>query len=351
MSSDVRQNISAYLQHVANVDVGTVLSPASRAIVGFCAEWVKNRLDEKWLEGKVVPLVRLEETEPANLTERALSGLLTAADRGRKDAEDTVEALRADLEEERKYRDRAEVRLEGVRKEVMLWEDYAEDLQDSQTSMRRIQALLTLPDVSGGTEAPSPTDSGAEPEPDAEGCLEAFQDTQAYIQSCLDAAETLTAVRAILKQYNDPNNEMLGSLTALQQISTLVAVSLAVDATDEEAKELCNRLGIDVPAWAAEVRQHVGARSSEAWLAEKATEEYTARLATEVKLEAVRAALDQLIQSIELSYNDAEEDALDGVIDADLIHADLRGVRALLDIEEAAPVTPSDEHPDTAGAS
>lgn len=65
-ANQVRENIRAYLQHVADTEVGTVLSPASRAIVGFCAEWVNNRLDEKWLADKVVPLagpVELSEPE------------------------------------------------------------------------------------------------------------------------------------------------------------------------------------------------------------------------------------------------------------------------------------------------
>lgn len=52
----VRENIAAYLRHVASVEVGTILTPAGREIVGWCASWVENRLDEKWLKDKLVEL-------------------------------------------------------------------------------------------------------------------------------------------------------------------------------------------------------------------------------------------------------------------------------------------------------
>lgn len=43
-----REGIAAYLDHVASVEVGTVLSATARGVVGCCAAWVRNRLDEKW---------------------------------------------------------------------------------------------------------------------------------------------------------------------------------------------------------------------------------------------------------------------------------------------------------------
>lgn len=79
-----------------------------------------------------------------------------------------------------------------------------------------------------------------------------------------------------------------------------------------------------------------------------------AELRTEVselraKLRNVRSALNNLIRSIETEHGDGEEededDGLDGVVDADLIHADLEGVLALLgpDPDEAAPVASDTE--------
>lgn len=43
-----RESIAAYLAHIASMDVGTVLTPEGRELVGMCAEWVRNRLDEDW---------------------------------------------------------------------------------------------------------------------------------------------------------------------------------------------------------------------------------------------------------------------------------------------------------------
>ena len=205
-----------------------------------------------------------------------------------------------------------------------------------------------------------------------------------------DLAEAqLGGVHSILGKYHDPNNEMMGSLTALQQISTMLATSLDAELSDDECKALCKKLGIDVPAWAQEIRQRVASRS-EIWLAEKATEEHSARQAAEATLDAVRyevqlweqyaeepedshksmqrlqrlvvqkakvepkpeadgepptlgaevfelrtkldavtGALDKLIASIEATHGDGDEEEPDGVLDADLIHEDLKGIRAL----------------------
>lgn len=119
--------------------------------------------------------------------------------------------------------------LAAVQDEVALWEEYAEDLEDSHTSMRRIHALL-------GTAAkkaePEPEE---ESEPDAEGIMEALGDIMAGAQS----------------------------------------------------------------------------------------------LRAEFRLMAARQALDQLIASLERGSED--EDDLDGFIDADLIHADLQRIRAILE--------------------
>lgn len=78
-----------------------------------------------------------------------------------------------------------------------------------------------------------------------------------------------------------------------------------------------------------------------------------AELRTEVselraKLKNVRAALNNLISSIETDYGDGEEEALDGALDADLIHEDLKGVRSLLGPDPEAAEEPSTA-PDTAG--
>jgi len=43
-----RENIVCYLRHCATMQIGTVLSSESREIVGWCASWIENRLDEKW---------------------------------------------------------------------------------------------------------------------------------------------------------------------------------------------------------------------------------------------------------------------------------------------------------------
>jgi septal ring factor EnvC (AmiA/AmiB activator) len=42
-----RESIAAYLEHVASVEVGTILSVREREIVGLCAAWVRNQLDRK----------------------------------------------------------------------------------------------------------------------------------------------------------------------------------------------------------------------------------------------------------------------------------------------------------------
>lgn len=63
-AEQVRENIHAYLQHVANVEVGSILTRRGREVVGFCAAWVRNRLDEKWLADKVVPFPLPKELAP-----------------------------------------------------------------------------------------------------------------------------------------------------------------------------------------------------------------------------------------------------------------------------------------------
>lgn len=63
-ADEVRENIRAYLQHVADVEVGSLLSRGGRETVGLCAEWVRNRLDEKWLADKVVPFPQQGEPAP-----------------------------------------------------------------------------------------------------------------------------------------------------------------------------------------------------------------------------------------------------------------------------------------------
>lgn len=257
-ADQVRENIRAYLQHIADIDIGTVLSPQGREIVGFCASWVQNRLDEEWLADKVVPLASAKAPSPVEtrdeiaLLQERLRGereyasavlqdlqqaraseqravnaaeALRIAERreitARKEAEETVEALRADLEEERKYRDRAEVQLEAVRREAKLWEAYSEGIGDSHTSMHRVHALVITPDIlhptgrcscggegrcdwckanpdpyqAEGTEASEAMD---EFEPDVEGVMEALQDTQAYIATCLEADVKLEAVRKVV---------------------------------------------------------------------------------------------------------------------------------------------------------
>jgi hypothetical protein len=185
-ADEVRENIRAYLQHIADIDIGTVLSPQGREIVGFCAAWVQNRLDEEWLaRGKVAPLASAKE-EPAPVDTRdeiarlheclrgereyasavlqdlqqaraaeqravnAAEALRVAERReitARKEAVETVEALRADLEAERKYRHGIALQLEAVQREAKLWEDYAEGVEDSDKSMRRIHALIIAPDI------------------------------------------------------------------------------------------------------------------------------------------------------------------------------------------------------------
>lgn len=333
----VRENIGAYLQHVASVEVGSIASPASREVIRWCVAWVQNRLDERWLRDKVVafpgaergpedaisfpplevrqrrfakrvqrveraPLVldgepseaestlaavlevvlQTEEvinrrtespadtahrqsvtyaqirdivrtkaglsTEPVHLTERALSGMLSAEARGRKDAEDTVEAIRADLEEERKYRDRAEVLLDAVRSEVLTWETYAEEPEDDKKSIKRIRDLVAPrpaePDHMHPTGRCSCGGEGrcdwckANPdpyqeEPAPEAILEVMQDTTAYIESCLAARPTLEAVRKVVQQYNDPANEKFGSLVAMQKITQALAAPEVPDEVEE----------------------------------------------------------------------------------------------------------------------
>ena len=44
----IREGIAEYLEHVASVEVGSVLSPQQRELVGMCSSWVRNQLDEKW---------------------------------------------------------------------------------------------------------------------------------------------------------------------------------------------------------------------------------------------------------------------------------------------------------------
>ena len=48
LEARVRESIASYLEHVSQVEVGSMLSPNSQQIVAFCAAWVRNRLDAKW---------------------------------------------------------------------------------------------------------------------------------------------------------------------------------------------------------------------------------------------------------------------------------------------------------------
>ncbi len=43
-----REDIAEYLEHVASVQVGSMLTDDGREIVSWCASWVRARLDEKW---------------------------------------------------------------------------------------------------------------------------------------------------------------------------------------------------------------------------------------------------------------------------------------------------------------
>jgi hypothetical protein len=49
-SVDARTGIARYFRHIERMEVGSIFSKASREIVGFCAAWIENRLDEKWQE-------------------------------------------------------------------------------------------------------------------------------------------------------------------------------------------------------------------------------------------------------------------------------------------------------------
>jgi len=44
--SPERESIIAYLRMIASCEVGTILTPESREIVGWCASWIENRLDD-----------------------------------------------------------------------------------------------------------------------------------------------------------------------------------------------------------------------------------------------------------------------------------------------------------------
>jgi hypothetical protein len=44
----MRLGIYNYLKHISQIDIGTVMTPAGREIVGIVAEWVKNGLDVEW---------------------------------------------------------------------------------------------------------------------------------------------------------------------------------------------------------------------------------------------------------------------------------------------------------------
>jgi len=78
--------------------------------------------------------------------------------------------------------------LNAVRDELALWEEYAEDLEDSHTSMRRLHALLG---TTGKKEKP------AEPKPDADGLLEELVKT-GNVQDCLQALSRLDLVEEAL---------------------------------------------------------------------------------------------------------------------------------------------------------
>lgn len=94
-----RESIAAYLEHISSVQVGTVLAPAGREIVGLCASWIRNKLDERWRAERSPPFpLRAEQTElrvapsPAPCSGCAaartvISNLLAAPTLWREDAE------------------------------------------------------------------------------------------------------------------------------------------------------------------------------------------------------------------------------------------------------------------------
>lgn len=42
-----RESIVRYLRRIARTEVGTILSPRDREVVGWCAAWVENQLDRR----------------------------------------------------------------------------------------------------------------------------------------------------------------------------------------------------------------------------------------------------------------------------------------------------------------
>jgi hypothetical protein len=44
------ESIVRYFRHIEIMEIGSVASKATREIVGWCASWIENRLDEKWRE-------------------------------------------------------------------------------------------------------------------------------------------------------------------------------------------------------------------------------------------------------------------------------------------------------------
>lgn len=151
-ADDARENIRAYLQHVTQrfyvfsepFLVKAILHPGCAEAHDLATSRAEDAVELHIVSGTLAAVLGVGEA-PVDLIERLLSGLLTAEARGRKDAEDTIAALRGDLAEERKYRDSAETILGAVQKEITLWEEYAESLDDSNASMRRLQALIRSP--------------------------------------------------------------------------------------------------------------------------------------------------------------------------------------------------------------
>src|SRR5688572_11642491 len=127
-------------------------------------------------------------------------------------ANDQIQALRAELEEERRHRRRAELTVQAIQAEVTLWENYSENLEDSHTSMKRIQGL-SIP-------VPDPLHPTGRCTCGGEGRCGWCKDIDRR-----GSEEKLQAVRAVLERYHDPKNEMLGSLTALQQITDILATT------------------------------------------------------------------------------------------------------------------------------
>lgn len=59
-----RESIARDLEHVADVQVGSLLSEHSRVVVGWCSSWIRNRLDVKWAQGmRGLSLVATEEVQ------------------------------------------------------------------------------------------------------------------------------------------------------------------------------------------------------------------------------------------------------------------------------------------------